>query len=222
MKESEKSLEMRGEDLIALTDAPAPGQFGNSLLNMADVASGWGRGVAAQVLRAAGQTMLKASALPLSLPLGLLTGIDLDGAAPELHQLHRFVYLSRGTGRDSAQAARHATEILRVARLHNARVGLTGALLHSQSWFGQVLEGDLVEIERLFLRISRDPRNMDVRVLTIRPIRRRAFAAWSMAAAGEAPELMIRRALNALTDVPAMNAVLREMMVLVRRRLGTA
>ena len=216
----EKFVPARVQDLATpppVTSDAEPGQFGKSLLNMADIASGWGRGVAAQVLRATGHTMLRASVFPPSRLIGLLTGSDLTGSAPELHRLHRLVYLSRGTGQDRAQAERHAAEILRVARLHNAQVGLTGALLHSQSWFGQVLEGDLVEIERLFLRISRDPRNMDIRVLSLRPIRHRAFAAWSMAAAGEVPELMIRRA---LTDVTAMNTVLREMLVLVRRRLG--
>lgn len=205
------------------SDRPVPpNALAESILGMADVAAGWGRGVAASALRAAGEHMMTSSLPPLVPPHGLLTGLDLTGTAPALRRMHRLVYVSRATGRDATEADQHAAAILRVARMHNLGARLTGALVHSQAWFGQVLEGDLIEIERLYLRIARDPRNRDPRVLSLRPIRRRGFAAWSMASAGEAPDLLIRQALAALGDAARLDAVLRRMFILVRGRLRSA
>jgi len=182
--------------------------IGDVLLDMAGVASGWGRGLAASLLRAAGEKMLAPR-----------------GATPtHPASLHRLIYVSRSTAPDAKEAKRRVADILAVAQGHNAEVGLTGALVHSHRWFAQVLEGEREQVDRLFERIRRDPRHRNVQLLSMHAIRHRSFRSWSMAAAGEAPDHLIRRALESLADRRELNAAARKIAALMRGRLkaGTA
>ena len=177
--------------------------IGDALLDMAGVASGWGRGMAAFLLRTAGEKMLT--------PPGPCT-IQSTG-------LHRLIYVSRSTAPDAKETARRVDGILAVARRHNAEAGLTGALVHSRRWFAQVLEGEREDVDRLFERIRNDPRHRNVQLLSMQPIRHRSFRSWSMAAAGEAPDHLIRRALESLSDRRELSAAAREIATLMRGRL---
>lgn len=67
------------------------------------------------------------------------------------------------------------------ARSNNKRRGLTGALLLSEHWFVQVLEGDEQTVRALFERIERDPRHDTVSLLEAGTVGGRVFARWSMA-----------------------------------------
>ena len=67
------------------------------------------------------------------------------------------------------------------ARSDNQRRDITGALLVSDQWFVQVLEGDEDLVRSLFDRIQRDPRHEDVELLFTEGAVSRAFAHWSMA-----------------------------------------
>jgi len=179
--------------------------LGYALLGMAGVATGWGRGMAASLLRAAGEAIVNPGA----------------GLAKQSDGLHRLIYVSRSTAPDARETTRRVAGILAVAQRQNAAVGLTGALVHSRRWFAQVLEGERAEVDRLFARIQRDPRHRNIHLLSMQPVRHRAFRAWSMAAAGEAPDHLIRRALESLADRRELTAAAREISALMRNRLST-
>jgi len=72
-------------------------------------------------------------------------------------------------------------EILEDARRNNARLGLTGVLLHRHDSFFQVLEGERAEVKALFEKIRVDPRHERVEVVTEGPIRGREYNDWRMA-----------------------------------------
>ena len=201
--------------LAAALPSPAEGSVGDedlhaalgvALLDMAGVASGWGRGMAALLLRTAGEQMLA--------PPGT--------SATQAAGLHRLIYVSRSTAPDAKEATRQVAGILAIARRQNAAVGLTGALVHSRRWFAQVLEGEREEVDSLFGRIRYDPRHRHVQLLSMQPILHRSFRSWSMAAAGEAPDHLIRRALESLADRRELNAAAREIAKLMRGRLRAA
>ncbi len=108
-------------------------------------------------------------------------------------KLFRLTYVSHNEwGQTDEPAA--AAAILGVARRRNSAGGVTGALAHSSTWFAQVLEGSLADIESTFGRISRDQRHSDVRVMTVEEVREREFAAWAMAEAGRAPDALLDHA----------------------------
>jgi len=209
MDKADKAKTPAGPDLpseAGVGDEGLHAGLGDVLLDMSDVASGWGRGMAALLLRAAGEKMLTPS----------------GARAIQQAGLHRLIYISRSTAPDLREATRRVAGILAVAHRHNAQVGLTGALVHSRRWFAQVLEGEREEVDRLFERIRRDPRHRNVQLLSLQPIRHRSFRSWSMAAAGEAPDHLIRRALESLADKRELHAAAREIATLMRGRLKTA
>lgn len=84
--------------------------------------------------------------------------------------------------------------ILCVAQARNAQAGITGALMYSANWFGQVLEGGLLGVESTFARIQRDTRHSDIRVLRMEPVKAREFGCWAMAEAGLAPDALLHHA----------------------------
>lgn len=69
--------------------------------------------------------------------------------------------------------------ILSTSRENNAKLGITGILLHIDGGFMQVLEGEKLSVERLYSRIETDRRHWDTQVLLTRnepPV----FKEWSM------------------------------------------
>lgn len=70
------------------------------------------------------------------------------------------------------------------ARSNNKRRQVTGALLLSEDWFVQVLEGDEDTVRSLYARIERDPRHDSVALLEAGKVGERVFARWSMARVG--------------------------------------
>ena len=78
-------------------------------------------------------------------------------------------------------------EILTTARAANRRAGITGCLVHDGTRFAQWLEGPAAAVESLLLRIDRDARHGDLRIVLFRPAFRRAFGDWSMAGVLPAP-----------------------------------
>jgi len=107
--------------------------------------------------------------------------------------LFRITYVSHATL--GAQDTRDSTAaIFAIARCRNAVEGITGALVHSPSWYGQTLEGGMADLERTFARITLDSRHTDIRVLRIEAIENRGFGAWAMAEAGDAPETLLAHA----------------------------
>jgi hypothetical protein len=70
--------------------------------------------------------------------------------------------------------------ILKSSQRNNARAGVTGALCLANGIFLQQLEGDRMEVNRLYHRILSDPRHREHAVLDFGEINSRRFTAWSM------------------------------------------
>ncbi len=71
-------------------------------------------------------------------------------------------------------------DLLVGARRHNERHGITGMLLYADGSFFQVLEGAPDDVERLFERISADPRHDHLTLIIREPVATRAFGEWTM------------------------------------------
>jgi hypothetical protein len=69
---------------------------------------------------------------------------------------------------------------LKVFRVNNARLGITGMLLHEDGCFVQLLEGHDDATDNLFAKICADPRHRGAMVLLKRDIEQRCFPDWSM------------------------------------------
>src|ERR1700691_3571691 len=91
--------------------------------------------------------------------------------------LVHLVYASEAVVELSDEAVR--TLLVR-ARQNNASCGVTGILLHTGRSFFQVLEGEPVNVEALYEKISRDQRHRHVVRLIAEPIVRRDFSDWAM------------------------------------------
>ena len=93
---------------------------------------------------------------------------------------HRLIYRSHSRI-DPADRAAALADIFREARSHNEAVGITGALLITDHWFVQALEGDAPEVQSLYDRISRDPRHENVTLIEADSVPERVFSRWAMA-----------------------------------------
>ena len=73
--------------------------------------------------------------------------------------------------------------LLAQCRTNNADMGITGALLHHEGYFLQVLEGAEENVRALLTRIKRDPRHTDFVLLFAGTTPSRVFGEWSMGSA---------------------------------------
>lgn len=141
-------------------------------------------------------------------------------------KLFRLTYVSHNEWGEQDEPAATAA-ILEIARRRNAADGVTGAIAHSPTWFAQVLEGSMADIERTFGRIARDQRHSDIRVMRIEQVREREFAPWAMAEAGSAPDGLLRHAvaLHARLrggSAAALEQAAREIVDLLHDRVAAA
>jgi hypothetical protein len=72
-------------------------------------------------------------------------------------------------------------DILRVARSTNARAAITGALLITDNWFVQALEGAESAVQALYERIRQDARHENVTMIESGSQDVRVFSRWAMA-----------------------------------------
>jgi hypothetical protein len=82
---------------------------------------------------------------------------------------------------DAADPLGEIEQILATSRTNNSRLGITGALMHSDTLFAQALEGPPAAIHVTFERIQRDRRHAGVVVLQAVRADQRLFGGWSMA-----------------------------------------
>lgn len=112
------------------------------------------------------------------------------GGQPE--DIYRLIYTSHNL---VAAADRDAEldSVLLAARRRNPEIGVTGALLASEDWFAQTLEGAESAVLELYADIERDPRHELVSLLKAGPVDRRMFGKWSMARVAEdaGPEITL-------------------------------
>ncbi|ODA68846.1 Blue light- and temperature-regulated antirepressor YcgF [Methyloligella halotolerans] len=96
--------------------------------------------------------------------------------------LYRLAYLSHSLLDKSGTAAGDELHnIMLTARRNNALRHVTGALLCTDRYFAQVLEGKEADVKEIYQVICRDPRHERRTILTAGPIETRQFGRWSMA-----------------------------------------
>jgi len=93
--------------------------------------------------------------------------------------LVRLMYASRASAKVDAEVL---GAILKKAKEHNPRVGVTGVLCYcaNADIFLQVLEGGRNAVSGLYNKIAQDPRHHDVALLSYEEIGERSFSSWSM------------------------------------------
>ncbi|MEK8051508.1 BLUF domain-containing protein [Ideonella sp. DXS22W] len=93
--------------------------------------------------------------------------------------LVRLMYASRAAADLDADAL---AGIMRHCKEHNPTQGVTGLLCHcpASGIFMQALEGGRSAVNRLYLKIARDPRHTDVELLSYEEIAERRFSGWAM------------------------------------------
>lgn len=94
--------------------------------------------------------------------------------------VHSLLYISHSRI-DPSEAQDVVQHIIDIALEHNARLGLTGALLFTGTHFAQVLEGREDVIDRLMHRVIGDQRHDQLLIVDKAPLPKRRFASWSMA-----------------------------------------
>ncbi len=89
----------------------------------------------------------------------------------------RLLYASRAT---EGNHVAMIESILAQSRTYNPAHGITGILCYGGDIFMQVLEGSRKEVNDLYGHIVRDPRHMDVLILSYEEITERRFSGWTM------------------------------------------
>lgn len=89
--------------------------------------------------------------------------------------LYRLIYCSRRVADRAGGADHELDEMVATARRNNQISGVTGALLFTGTGFAHVMEGARDALDRVFDRISDDPRHAEVTVLSFTPTERRRF-----------------------------------------------
>jgi hypothetical protein len=92
--------------------------------------------------------------------------------------LVRLIYASAVT---DACDLKGLKEILKIAREHNRKEGVTGVLCYDPQYFLQWLEGPRDKVNQLYTVILKDPRHAAVTILDYREVHHRVFEDWSMA-----------------------------------------
>ncbi|MFT7266360.1 MAG: hypothetical protein ACI9A2_004452 [Halioglobus sp.] len=87
------------------------------------------------------------------------------------------VYISHATG---TLTKNELNELLEVSRRNNKKYGITGALLHLENAFIQVIEGGDAAISQLLDTLSADARHRNIRIISDKIALFRYFQHWSM------------------------------------------
>lgn len=98
--------------------------------------------------------------------------------------------------------------ILRQSKHNNPQHGITGLLCFSGGIFIQTLEGGRSAVNRLYGRITADPRHTDVVLLSYDEIGERRFAGWAMGQVNMArlnPALLLKYSATAKLDPYAVS-----------------
>ena len=104
--------------------------------------------------------------------------------------IHQLIYYSRNTvpGGDRAMLT-NLRDIVSASQRNNSRDGISGFLIFDKTWFIQILEGNLAQVNETYNRIARDPRHMGATITDARNASARAFPNWTMGGAMRTPEV---------------------------------
>jgi len=134
--------------------------------------------------------------------------------------LVRLVYCSRAV---PAVDAEELQAILKTARTHNTRHGITGVLCLSDGFFVQVLEGSRAAVNALYAKLVVDGRHREVTLLGYEEIGERRFAGWAMGQANMArlnPALVLKYSATSTLDPYALRSA--AMVALFEELVATA
>jgi hypothetical protein len=92
--------------------------------------------------------------------------------------LVRVFYVSAAVG---PQTPAVTQAILQQSRAYNSQHGITGVLLQGHGIYLQALEGEQDAVNRLYARITADPRHNRVEMVHCENIEQRRYGNWSMA-----------------------------------------
>ncbi len=123
--------------------------------------------------------------------------------------LTRLIYVSTHDLPTDASGFNPAfADIERVASKANAETGITGFLVCARRWFAQVIEGPADAIDRLYTKLSADPRHNSLRLVERAEITRRRFPDWHLALGYAAPSTsMVFAVLDlSIDDIPGPDA----------------
>ena len=95
--------------------------------------------------------------------------------------MYRIIYKSRSKVPLSWDLIRN---ILHTSEAYNESHGITGVLLASNTHYLQVLEGNYEDVNEAFMRIVRDERHTDIRLVGFSVIDARLFGGWGMRGIG--------------------------------------
>ena len=88
-------------------------------------------------------------------------------------------YASEATASDK-HILNDLRNILNEARHFNIKHNVHGALFFADRYFFQCIEGEQSIVENLVVKLYRDSRPMDIRILSRNPIEQMHFSQWSM------------------------------------------
>lgn len=91
-------------------------------------------------------------------------------------QNHRIIYASKHDGINFEQL----DSILSVSRRNNQRANISGALIVSECYFLQVLEGSRSDVAERFLKITQDRRHQNLQIISAGDVGTRLFPSWEM------------------------------------------
>lgn len=89
----------------------------------------------------------------------------------------QLIYVSTATNDVTADDLR---ELATLSQSNNKTLDITGVLIYHRGYFLQVLEGDVISINRLLDCIRQDWRHKDIDVVSENTIARRHFSDWCM------------------------------------------
>ena len=91
--------------------------------------------------------------------------------------MYRLIYKSRSKSKIGWGVVK---KIITTSEEYNTGFDITGVLLATESHFLQVIEGGFDEVNRLFMRIARDPRHDELQLISFGCVDGRLFGGWAM------------------------------------------
>ena len=91
--------------------------------------------------------------------------------------INQLIYISQSTKKMSFE---ELTSIQKISKTNNEPMDVTGSLFYNGGWFLQVLEGPVATLNKLYLKIEKDPRHKNSRTIYNEPASFRTFPRWSM------------------------------------------
>lgn len=95
--------------------------------------------------------------------------------------MYRLIYKSRSVGKIDWNTIEH---ILHASEKQNTAHDISGILLATDSHFLQILEGRYEDVNDTFIRIVRDPRHDQIRMVSFDVIDAKLFSGWGMRGIG--------------------------------------